>query len=450
MEQVERWQQPYRAAVDELERREREWRQTDELLRRISGRLCIAARGLDAPLDSVLGNVITTLRSPAPAQALEPLLDRLTKQVAALDRPPSVAVEPAAAPAPMPVDARLARNLSRILVQLGDLPELTERAKALEARLTQVERPDSLAELAIGVADLAQAQIANLQRTRQETDRLLVQFSERLEDIARYLKGETDEQRSAQSEQLAFGQQLLSETEALVSQTRAATDLGDLQQQVYRRLTAIDQRVRHHREREETRARAYQQRTEALYERIESLENQTQVLTRSLNKLERRATTDGLTRVANRAAYDQRIKTELQQYQRDQRPRCLVAIDIDHFKSINDRYGHQAGDKVLQIVAQHWSRRLREADFFARYGGEEFAMLLDNATDQQGLLLSNRLREGIGQLAFHFNQQPVTITVSCGITAFRDKDTPQSLFERADRALYEAKRNGRNRCCIEL
>ncbi len=444
MEQADRWQQPYREAVEELDRRERQWRLTDELLRRIAGRLCIAARGLDAGLDGSLNEVISTLRRPAEAEPLEALLSGLTQSVAALDRDTALVAPPAANDG-----LRLRQSLKRILEHLAELPDAQPRAAALSGRL-DAESADVLAEIAVGTADLAQAQIATLQRARQEADRLLLQFSERLEDIARHLRNESEEHSNAQIEQRAFGQQLLGHTQALVDQTRSASDLGQLQEQVYRHLTAIDQRVREHRSREETRAVAYKERTEALYERIESLENQTRSLTRSVNKLERQASTDGLTRVPNRAAYDKRIAAELQQYKRDQRPRCIAAIDIDHFKTINDRYGHQAGDKVLQMLAQHWSRRLRDCDFFGRYGGEEFVMLLDNSNEQQALLLANKLRQSVEKLGFHFRQQPVSVTISCGITGFREGDTPQALFERADRALYEAKRNGRNRCCVEV
>lgn len=438
IEPPDRWQQPYREAVEELDRRERQWRQTDELLRRIAARLCIAARGLDATLDDSLNELISTLRKPAEAAPLESLLDALTRSVAALDHPP-------VAPVATLDGDRLRKTLHRLLDQLSALP----RAETLRAQLEMAQQDEAIAEVAVGIADLSQAQASTLQRAKLESDRLLMQFSERLEEIARHLKCESEEQRGAQNEQRAFGQQLLDDTQALISQTREATDLSHLQNQVYRRLTTIDQRVRDHRSREETRALAYKERTEALYERIETLENQARVLTRSVNKLERQVGTDTLTRVANRAAYDKRIAAELAQHKRDGKSRSLAAIDIDHFKHINDQYGHQAGDKVLQVLAQHWSRYLRETDFFGRYGGEEFVMLLDNSNEQQALLITNKLRQSVEKLGFHFRQQPVSITVSCGITSFRAGDTPQSLFERADKALYEAKRNGRNRCCVE-
>lgn len=449
MESTDRWQQPYRDAVEELDRRERQWKHTEELLRRIAGRLCIAARGIDPALDRALGDVIAQLRRPAEPAPLEGLLGQLTESVAALDRPVAAREPPpaslAAADAP-----RVRQSLGRLLDALQEQPELRPRAQALAERLAAATRIEALAEIATAIADLAQAQVGQLQQARDQADRLLAQFNERLAEIARHLRDEGEEQRSAAEDQRTFGQHLLDETEALAQHARQAGDLASLQDQVYRRLTVIDQRVRDYRSRAETRAVAYRERTEALYERIDSLETQTRALTRSVGKLERQVSTDALTRVPNRAAYDKRIVAELAAFKRDHRPRSLVAIDIDHFKRINDTYGHQAGDKVLQLVAQHWMRRLRDTDFFARYGGEEFAMLLDGVAAAPALVITDRLRESIGKLGFHFRREPVTITVSCGITAFRDGDSAQSLFERADRALYEAKRNGRNRCCVEV
>ncbi|WP_428311329.1 GGDEF domain-containing protein [Hydrocarboniphaga sp.] len=465
----DRWQRQYRETAEELEKRERHWRDTEELLRRIASRLCIAARGQHETLDETLTQVISSLRRPAEPAPLESLLGQLTQAVTVLDQKPVSApaivpvpvtatstpaaaiaqpAPPRSAAEPFSAPPALTQTLQRLLDRLSDLPEAAKRAKELLDKIADLRGHDALAVVAVQVADLADAQAQSLRREKVEADRLLQMFNERLEDIAEHLRGETEERASAQADGQAFGRQLLSETEALYTHTREASDLASLQSQVYRRLTAIDQRVRDHRAREDARVATHRERNEALRLRIEELENQTQALSHSVRKLERKASRDGLTGVPNRAAYDERVATELAAWKRDQKPRSIAAFDVDHFKLINDQYGHTAGDKVLQVLAKQLGKRLRDHDFLARYGGEEFVLLLDDVTPTRALAVTDKLRQTIEKIGFHFRQLPVSITVSCGVTGFRENDTPESLFERADQALYQAKRGGRNRCCI--
>ena len=127
----------------------------------------------------------------------------------------------------------------------------------------------------------------------------------------------------------------------------------------------------------------------------------------------------------------------------------LAAWDIDLFKKINDAYGHRAGDKVLRIVAECLSGRVRDTDFVARYGGEEFVMLLAGTGTADALTVVEQIRESVGKLGFHFRGVPVSVSISCGLTAFREGDSADDAFDRADKALYKAKADGRNRCVVD-
>ena len=120
--------------------------------------------------------------------------------------------------------------------------------------------------------------------------------------------------------------------------------------------------------------------------------------------------------------------------------------DVDNFKRVNDTYGHQAGDKVLKVITDFMSERIRSVDFIARYGGEEFVVVLPETRDNDAATIAEELRKGIAELNFHHHGSRVEITASCGFTECRTGDTPASIFERADKALYQAKQQGRNRC----
>lgn len=123
-------------------------------------------------------------------------------------------------------------------------------------------------------------------------------------------------------------------------------------------------------------------------------------------------------------------------------------LDLDHFKRINDNYGHLAGDKVLKIIASVLRKRLRGTDFIARFGGEEFVLLVPNTSLAVGAKLAETLRAAIEACPFHFKGERVTITVSMGMTTFKAGEHSDLVLKRADQALYRAKNAGRNR--VEL
>ena len=121
----------------------------------------------------------------------------------------------------------------------------------------------------------------------------------------------------------------------------------------------------------------------------------------------------------------------------------LLLIDIDYFKQINDQFGHGIGDETLVKVTEVIAENLRETDKFCRVGGEEFAIIMPMTNIESALLLAERLREVVASLTT--NVVPIKTTISLGLTEFKQWDTFNSIFKRADMALYEAKENGRNR-----
>ena len=164
-----------------------------------------------------------------------------------------------------------------------------------------------------------------------------------------------------------------------------------------------------------------------------------------LEEQRQKALIDPLTGLPNRAAWTERLDMELARLQRYGGELLLAVLDIDHFKRINDDYGHLAGDKVLKIIAGELFKRLRKTDFIARFGGEEFVLLIPSTPMEGGLKLLDTLRSAIENCPFHFRGERVTISLSGGISAFGSAESSEQVFERADQALYRAKRGGRNR-----
>jgi diguanylate cyclase (GGDEF)-like protein len=158
---------------------------------------------------------------------------------------------------------------------------------------------------------------------------------------------------------------------------------------------------------------------------------------------ERNSTTDELTRIHNRRYFERRLDDELQRAARSGAPLSLILVDIDHFKNVNDRYGHLAGDAVLQWVASIAGGALRGSSVFCRYGGEEFAIIVPDATLSQAAAIAERVRAAVARSPWA--PEHLNLTVSAGVAEGCVDDTPRLLVGRADEALYLAKRNGRDR-----
>ncbi len=164
-------------------------------------------------------------------------------------------------------------------------------------------------------------------------------------------------------------------------------------------------------------------------------------------ELARKNTIDELTGLNNRRFYDQKILAEFRRSKRNLTPLSLVLIDIDHFKQVNDTYGHQAGDLCLQHLAKIIKENLkRSTDIGCRYGGEEFCLIIPDTDTLGAIELAENLRQKVSIANFEFEQQSIKITISCGVATYTQEDdaSPEKLFAAADKALYKAKSNGRN------
>ena len=157
-------------------------------------------------------------------------------------------------------------------------------------------------------------------------------------------------------------------------------------------------------------------------------------------QLRETAATDGLTGIANRRAWDQRLPGELARARREQRPVTVAMLDLDHFKRLNDTQGHAAGDDLLRSAGQRWSGMLRAGDLIARYGGEEFAVMLPVCDAKSAVAVIERLRAAT----------PAGQTCSAGIACWDGEESGEELMARADAALYRAKAAGRDRSSVCL
>jgi diguanylate cyclase len=189
-----------------------------------------------------------------------------------------------------------------------------------------------------------------------------------------------------------------------------------------------------------------EERRKHQHERVEALGTQVKILGSELETARKESEVDPLTRLFNRKAFDDYISRSVELAQAFGQPTCMLLIDVDRFKTINDTFGHPEGDAVLRRIADAMTRIfLRKSDFVARYGGDELAVVLRETTLKEGLALGDRLLRAVRAIPMDREGVRFQLSVSAGVAALQPDETARAWLERTDRALYEAKHAGRDR-----
>ncbi|MFO8152367.1 GGDEF domain-containing protein [Thioalkalivibrio sp.] len=339
--------------------------------------------------------------------------------------------------------------LLRLLEHIEVPAELTGRYEDIRQMLLGSAAPDHTEEALMAIAGLVAEIRGRAHKDRAEIESFLKQVTERLGEIDAAFQENVERQREGYEDGRAFGRNMDLEVKGIEESVNRSQDLDSLKGALRKRLDGIRAHVREHRETEERRISDAERQVERLNERLQSVQHESDELRRRLKEERDLAMVDPLTGIANRFAYNERLQLEVARWKRYGSPLAMAVWDIDRFKDVNDRYGHQAGDKALALIAQLIRKHIRETDFVARYGGEEFVLLLPETALPEAVAAAEHIRRAVMDSGFHYADEPVPITISCGISEFRTGDTPQDVFGRADAALYRAKAKGRNRCVTD-
>ena len=345
-----------------------------------------------------------------------------------------------------PPYSQVAAHIEQTLIGLLDDLSLPERhkAQALEMR-ERVARGLNWYELIPVLDDLAVLMLAITDSGQHEFETYLQQLNERLEGFQSHLHeasaGHADNSTAARE----LDSQLREHVDGLQSSVQGAADVDSLKHILENRLEGLLLTMDEHKHERDRREQELAGRLQGLSERVASMEHEALGYREHLEEQRQKALLDPLTGLPNRAAWSEQVEREMLDWQENGGHLAMAILDLDHFKRINDNYGHLAGDKVLKIVADQLRKRLRGRDFIARFGGEEFVLLLPQTTPAVAAQMAEVLRATVEACPFHFKGERVVITTSIGLGAFRSGERSDQVLKRADAALYRAKDQGRNR-----
>ncbi|MCU0070719.1 diguanylate cyclase [Pseudomonas koreensis] len=350
---------------------------------------------------------------------------------------------------PEPSYSSVAKHIEDTLIGLLDDLTLPERHRPqAEAMRDRLKNGLNWYELLPILDDLATLMLAITDSGQHEFEAYLQQLNERLEAFQSNLQAASDGHADNSSAARAMDTQIREQVDGLQTSVQEAADLDDLKQVLENHLEGLLGTMDQHQKQRDAREQEVAGRLKSLAERVAHMEQEALGYREHLEEQRQKALIDPLTGLPNRAAWTERLEHEIAQWQQHGNTLSLAMLDLDHFKRINDNYGHLAGDKVLKIIATVLRKRLRGSDFIARFGGEEFVLLLPATPPAVGAKLLETLRASIEACPFHFKGERVTITVSMGLAAFRPGEHSDLVLKRADQALYRAKNAGRNR--VEL
>lgn len=492
------WKKKYFDSLKSLEDQQETWTELENLLRKALTRLAITAKGIDDKLDRVLSSIqqhsrqkkndllnddLETLSrllsqmedddvgKPQDQSGIRDHLFELIKSLhvekqflnelnefkgniysmddqQCIDRfaeliSSFLQYEPADK---TPVREVLITLVEKIAFTHGESEHLNEIKQLLDEEYDQQNWHAYLDDIITEVGII----IDGINDEKVELESIIFDVTRQLNDISSVLTDEISDNQQGRQETQNLQNFMDESVENIKSKVETASDINGLKTAIDENLVSIKNGIREFVESDDERFQKSEQRNESLRKQIRLMEKESTQLKMKLSENRKKLMFDPLTGARSRMSYEEILEQELSRWSRYQDVFSFAILDIDHFKQVNDQYGHNAGDKALQIVARMMSENIRKTDFLFRIGGEEFVLLLPKTTLASATPLVEKIRTSVGNAGFHFKKEQVNITMSGGITAILDSDGPESIYERADQALYEAKDSGRDRLISRL
>ena len=414
----------------------------DKLLYRLIVQLLIFSQGQRPELDPYIDTIRLKLKQGSSIKTLNSDLLNLSQ---AFDEMLSQGGEKKGVLTSDHRKERYVKSLEDLLAGINVPIKFQSHCNSIREKLNQTVDDKTFDSILTAIVSLLTDINKHEQVEQHAIEVFLEDISSQLHRLDEQMRLSSESNRAAYSERETFNETICTDIDNIQISTSSALELNELQKHITLHLHELTGKLQSFKEDEHSRLQKSLRQLDEMSGKITELEKEANTLRDNLKLANAKAFHDSLTGLRNRFAYNERIDKEFKYWKRYKTPVSLLIWDIDHFKRVNDVYGHKAGDKTLVFVAQ----LPEKIGFLGRYGGEEFVMLLLNANAHLSLKKAETIRRLIANSNFHYNGQKVHITASCGISEFFEGDADQeNVFERADRALYQSKKNGRNCCTV--
>jgi len=495
------WKAKYFNSLQQLEDMETTWYKLEKLLRKAISRISISAKGINDQLDTLLQKIQKNSCKKNDA-ALELNLEELSTLLAKMD-----VTQPAQCFEAGSSNADFHASLLQLINQLQFDTGYKARIDNFKASISSMDSDQCLSNLAeivnellpqepsdkssiqqvlisltekIALAHGTSKQLEGIQEKlgsdfecidwgsylddiiseihsiirginheKIEMESLIVDVTRQLNDISNVLTDEQIDSLEGRKDSANLQSLMTESVESIQTQVIQEDDIHKLKSSIKEHLGSIKTGVSSFVQRDNERYLKAEKRNSELQQQIKLMEKESSELQIKLSENRQKLMFDALTGVRSRLSYDEILEQEISRWSRYHETFSFAILDIDHFKVVNDQFGHNAGDKALQIVARMMAKNIRKTDFLFRIGGEEFVLLLPKTTMQNAQPLVEKIRSSVGTSSFRFKQQRVDISLSAGLTAITSEDSAESIYERADKALYEAKNSGRDQLILK-
>lgn len=339
------------------------------------------------------------------------------------------------------VNSKLIEHISTCLSKLTLSTQHTKKLLSINKKLIKATKSDDVLQRFIEIFDVI---VADYQNERESAKNFLNTLNETLTTVQTAVKKTLTTSDESQKTNNKINDKLKNQLLELSTTAESAISLEHVKDDINVKLKSIAATLETKGKFEQLSQQALVSKLDDMSKKVKSLEEQSQGFSKKLAEEQRKSMQDALTKLNNRAAFDEYFAQAMVRFHHTPFDLALVVVDIDDFKRINDTYGHTAGDKTLQVIANMLHKEVNNNVFVARYGGEEFVLIYENKKEAALTDALNLINKNIARLPFKFKSKKVSITLSMGVTHITKSDNIHTAFERADLAMYKAKSQGKN------
>jgi len=339
------------------------------------------------------------------------------------------------------IDKEVLQRFSQFLNKLTVSTKYRKNISKIKADLT-IDMPND--KLLNSFLEVFEVISKDLVQERNTAKVFLSTLSETLSTVQTAVSSTISSNNACKDKHNQLNQQLQKQISEMASGLDKANSLADIKEDINVKLKNIAGTLKEKTSFEYTQQQLLETQLTEMKKQVDTLEEQSKTFEKRIQEQQAKSMQDALTKLDNRAAFDDYFAKEIVRYHHSNFDLAIVVIDLDDFKRINDTYGHTAGDKTLQVIANTLKKQMDKDIFVGRYGGEEFVLIFSNINKGALMKKLESLRAKVASLPFTFKSNKVSITLSMGASHIKNDDNVHIAFERADTALYQAKEKGKN------